>query len=204
MNDDVEERLANEWYDEKSSRMEEILGKEHDLVMHAIIPYAIGGTLDLYYYPNGIPGTGIATKELSDSPDEGSTNDQFDLYEMVMFTRHNISLDDAKDDSTDFGAIHTTINVTLNQTARYSAQATLNPNETCEFPEDMDVVGGNCLIFDAYNTTEHESSFGMLVLIQIYRTEMEYAQEYGGAALLDRLKSAGYYPYSDMEREPVA
>jgi hypothetical protein len=36
------------------------------MVMHAIIPYAIGGGLDLYYYPNGLPGTAIATKELSE------------------------------------------------------------------------------------------------------------------------------------------
>jgi len=47
--------------------MEAILGKEHDMVMHAMIPYAIGGGLDLYYFPNKIEGVAIATKELSES-----------------------------------------------------------------------------------------------------------------------------------------
>ena len=33
-----EEDLAQPWYDRKSSLMEQMLGKEHDMVMHAIIP----------------------------------------------------------------------------------------------------------------------------------------------------------------------
>ena len=46
--------------------MESILGPQHGIVMHAIIAYFVGGTLDLYYFPQGIPGVGIATKELSE------------------------------------------------------------------------------------------------------------------------------------------
>lgn len=53
-NGDVE--AGQQWYDRKSALMEESLGEEHDMVMHGIIPYAIGGFLDLDYYPNGMPG----------------------------------------------------------------------------------------------------------------------------------------------------
>ena len=63
-----DEALAQRWYDRKSALMEASLGKEHDVVMHAIIPFAVGGGLDLYYYPNGLPGTAIATKELCELP----------------------------------------------------------------------------------------------------------------------------------------
>ncbi len=49
-----EERIEDEWYEKKSALMERILGKEHDMVMHAIIPYEIGGSLDLHYYPNSV------------------------------------------------------------------------------------------------------------------------------------------------------
>jgi hypothetical protein len=129
MSDD--EDLAQRWYDRKSALMEGMLGKEHDMVMHAIIPYAIGGGLDLYYYPNGIRGTAIATKELTELPKQGSSNRAFKCYELVMFTRHPIDLDAAKDEETPFGKAHMTINSILNQIAPYSAQATLNPNETC-------------------------------------------------------------------------
>jgi hypothetical protein len=203
---DDEEELARHWYDRKSALMEDMLGKEHDIVMHAIIPYAIGGGLDLYYYPNRLPGTAIATKELSDSPNEGSSNDVYRSYELVMFTRQPLDLDAAQDEDTVFGRIHYTINAILNEIGRYSAQATLNPNETCEFPADMPQIGGRCLILDGYAARSDDTveDFGLLAIIEVFRSEMEYARLNGGAKLLKRLMVKGHYPYSDMDREPVA
>lgn len=204
MTEDHDEKLALEWYDKKTAMMVDILGEEHGMVMHAIIPYAIGGGLDLYYFPNGVSGTAIATKELCEMPGEGSSNDVFETYELVMFTRHVLSLDDANDKSTPFGRAHNTINAIFNCIAPYSEQAKLNPNETCEFPEDMETVGGKCLIFDAYHFDGDRADFGLLAIIEIHRSEMDYAREHGGKKLLAKLKKAGYYPYSDMERPAVA
>lgn len=210
MTDDPEDQDLNAWDDRKSEMMEAILGKEHDMVMHAIIPYEIGGALDLYYYPHGIPGTAIATKELSPSPEEGSSNDLFDRYELVMFTRHPINLDEAHDENTDFGCAHELITRILGCIGPYSEQATLNPNETCEFPEEMENIGGKCLIFDSYPSKEKDSpeeqtaEFGLLTPIQIHRSEMNFAREHRGRDLIEKLKAAGYYPYSDLDRPPVA
>jgi hypothetical protein len=204
MSEEHDEARVQKWYDQKTALMAGILGPEHNVVMHAVIPYACGGGLDLYYFPNGIAGTAIATKELSETPGEGSSNDVFDSYELVMFTRHPPSLNVAEDESTPFGRAHQSINAILNCIAPYSAQATLNPNETCEFPEDMETVGGKCLIFDAYGLDGEHKDFGLLVVIEVHRSEMEYAREYGGKKLLDKLKIAGYYPYSDLERPAVA
>ena len=203
---EAEESPDQAWYDHKSALLEESLGKEHDMVMHAIIPYALGGGLDLYYYPHGIPGTAIATKELSESPGEGSSNEVYRSYELVMFTRHAIALDDAHDEKTHFGRAHASINAILNCIARYSADATLNPHETCEFPEDMETVGGKCLIFDGYacHSDDVAEDFGLLAIIEIFRSEMEFAREHSGEALLFRLKQEGCYPYSDLDRPPVA
>ena len=185
--------------------MEKSLGPEHDMVMHAIIPYAVGGALDLYYYPNGLSGTAIATKELCEDLDEYSTNDVYDRYELVMFTRHALNLDEAHDETTAFGRAHACINAILNCIAPYSTQATLNPNETCEFPEEMDRVGGRCLIFAGYASHQLDDgqTFGMLAIIEILRSEMEFAREHGRAQLLDLLKQHGHYPFSDLDREPV-
>ncbi len=201
-----DEELGQKWYDHKSALMEASLGKEHDMVMHAIIPYAIGGALDLYYYPNGVPGTAIATKELAESPNEGPSNDMYRSYELVMFTKHRLDLDAANDMNTPFGRAHRNINTILNLIARYSAQAKLNPNETCEFPAGMEDVGGKCLIFDGYacHSDEVVENFGLLALIEVFRSEMEYARKHGGAKLIKRLKDKGYYPYSDLDRQPVA
>jgi hypothetical protein len=200
------QKLAESWHDDKSRHMETILGKEHDMVMHAIIPYAVGGGLDLYYFPNGISGTAVATKELSELPGQGSSNGNFKCYELAMFTKHQLNLDEAKDSGTSFGRAHSNINSILNILAPFSASATLNKFETCEFPQDMEKVGGKCFIFDAYGLPEDASrqQFGVMVAIEIHRSEMMYARERGGASLLSLLRQHGYYPYADLDRDPVA
>jgi hypothetical protein len=202
----AEKKQWEEWYNRKSALMESSLGKQHDIVMHAMIPYCVGGNLDLYYYPNGVPGTAIATKELAESPNEGSSNKVYQSYELVMFTRHKLDLDAAGDDNTAFGKAHSTINAILNCIARYSAEATLNPCETCEFPEDMEELGGKCLIFDGYasHSDEVADRFGLLAIIEVFRSEMDFARKNGGSKLIERLKAKGFYPYSDLDREPVA
>lgn len=203
--DSNEEKIADEWYERKSRLMEAALGKEHHMVMHALIPYAIGGGLDLYYYPNGLPGTAIATKELCELPNEGPSNKVYRTFELVMFTKRGLDLDAAMDDTNEFGRAHVNINSILNVIAPYSAEATLNPNETCEFPADMERVGGKCLVFDGYSpeSVDLVADFGLLAIIEIFRSEMDYARSNGGAALIKRLKEKGYYPYSDLDREPV-
>lgn len=206
VSDAAVEELEQRWYDQKSAWMEASLGQAHDIVMHAIVPYSIGGGLDLYYYPNRLPGTAIATMELSEVFDEGPSNEVYRNYELVMFTRHSLDLDAANDDATAFGRMHRTISAILNQIAPFSEQAKLNPNDTCEFPTDIERIGRKCLIFDGYSlhSNEEYGKFGLLAIIEIFPSEMAYARENGGANLLDRLKVKGHYPYSDLDREPVS
>lgn len=193
------------WYDQKSTWMESILGPQHGIVMHAIIPFDCGGALDLYYFPNSVPGTAIATKELTYLPNEGSSNKAFSCYELVMFTRQAIDLQEHYSD-TDFGRAEKSISAILNRIAWYSADASLNPAETCEFPSEMETVGGKCLIFDDYASFSNDTvrNFGLLLIIEIFRSEMEFAMKKGGDRLLHLLKQSGHYPYSDLDRQPVA
>lgn len=206
LTEEEEERLEDEWHEKKSQIMEKTLGKEHDMVTHALIPYELGGGLDLYYYPNGIKGTGIATKELTFACRDSSKNSKYKKYEIAMFTEHDVDLDAAKDENTLFGKEHANINAILNCIAPYSSQAELNPYETCEFPEDMDTVGGKCLIFDSYDTEGNESNdenFGIMLIIEIFKDEMEFAMTNGGQALLTMLKEKDIYPYSNLNRPSV-
>lgn len=202
---EVDEEAYQQWYDHKSALLEKSLGTEHDMVMHAIVPFNLGGGLDLYYYPHGVPGTGIATKELYELPNQGSSNSVYRSYELVMFTKHPLSMDDAKESDTPFGQAHENINSILNLIAIYSAEATLNPDETCEFPEEMEEVGGKCLIFDGYasHSDDLATNFGVLAVIEVFRSEMEYARAKGGQHLITKLKESGCYPYSDLDRAAV-
>jgi hypothetical protein len=203
--DERDEAAELEWHKKKSEFLKSLLGKQHGTVRHALIPFAIGGGLDLYYYPNGIPGTAIATKELVDRHGNGPSNRAYPAYELVMFTKHALNLDEAKDDTTPFGSAHRNINRILNRIARYCTEATLNPNDTCEFPKEMKGVGGKCLIFDGYSPTDSAgpNGMGLLLIMEVFRSEMAFAMENGGDKLFQMLKDAGHYPYSDLDRLPV-
>ena len=139
-------------------------------------------------------------------PGGGPANAIADGYELVMFTRHPLQLDSATDTSTPFGQAHATINSILNLIARYAEQATLNPGDTCEFPEEMEHVGGKCLIFGDYGVLEDSEvrRFGLLLVMEVFRSEMDFARRESGGELLERLKNSGAYPYTDLNRPPVA
>lgn len=194
---------AKTWYERKSAMMESMLGPEHDMVLHAIIPFAIGGALDLYYYLKGVPGTGIATKELCELPTQGPSNRELDRYELVMFTRHALNSEKAK---RPFASAQNVISHILNPLALYAADATLNPRDTTEFPRGMKVVGGRCMILDTYGSRPDPDAgnFGLMLVMEIYRSELKFAKKASGAELIARLKDKGHYPYSDMDRRPVA
>lgn len=194
---------SQQWYDAKSKVLESLLGEQHEMVMHAIFPYAAGGSLDLYYFEQSPAGTAIATLELAESPDEGPSNDAFKCYEMAMFTQAKLNLDEAREESTPFGKAHHFINVVLNMLGPYSKEAKLNRFDTCEFPADFEHVGGSCLVFDALGSQDDQVEFGLMVPIQIHRSEMGFAREHGGRALIEKLKAAGAHPFSDLDREPV-
>lgn len=202
---DDSDKEGDDWYERKSSLMEGILGKQHDTVLHSLIPYFLGGSLDLYYYPNGIEGTAVATKELSEAPGTGSKNEFFKNYELVMFTRHKLDLGTSRKRKSPFEEANERFNAILNSIARFSAEASLNPDETCDYPDDMEFLGGRCLIFDTYckSGTKPKKEFGLLAIIEIHRSEQLWSRMHGGDKLLVKLKEKGHWPYSDLDRKPV-
>ena len=200
--DDSENDFEDEWYRWKEGYYREVLGQQEDLVQHALIPYDVGGALDLYFYSGKIPGTAMVTMELSPSPEEGSSNDLMDRYEFVMFSRYPFEASEKTDSP--FQKTMRDCYPILNLMGRYSEQATLNPCETVEFPEDMEDVGGRCLILNAWGEEcQNEYNFGLMLIMEVHRSEMNFAREHGPDELFMRLDEAGYYPYSDMDRESV-
>lgn len=195
----------------KSAFMERILGKEHNMVRHAIVAYAVGGSLDLYYYPNLPGGTAIATKELVDHKFNSPSNDYFDAYELVMCIKYPIDLDSTHTENPlkgTFAYEHKYMSRILNGIARYSSEAKLNPYETIEFPENFDVIGGKCMILDCFSepyidAKTNYKKFGLMLLMEIHRTEMEFAMQQKGRELLQLFKEKGIYPFTGIDRDPV-
>lgn len=192
-------------YEAKSKGLENILGKMHGLVGHAIIPFEIGGAVDMYYFTDHISGTGFATMELLEPDGSGPKPNKNGTYELVAFTKHDYLTSD--DPKIPFNLIERRICNIFTTIGHFSKQAILNPLETCEVPND-EGLPNICLVFDKYQPDNKEFKIGkrnhhLLLCLQVFRTEMEFARTHGTEQLLKKLKLAGYYPYSDLDRETV-
>lgn len=193
-------------YAQKLKGLEKVLGKMHDLVGHAIIPFAIGGAVDLYYFLNHIKGTGFATMELLEPDGTGPLPNRLGTYELVAFTKYDYNNNEGK--QTAFNLIENKVWSFFTTIGFFSREAVLNPNETCEVP-NKEGEENTCLVFDLYEPGNKKFKIGdrehhLLLCIQIFRSEMDFARENGSEELFKKLKQTGYYPYSDLDRQPVA
>jgi hypothetical protein len=192
-------------YEDKKKGLEHVLGEMHHMVGHAVIPFTLGGAVDMYYFPKHIQGTGFATMELLDSEGNGPKPNRIGTYELVAFTKQPYNENDTVE--TSFNLIERRICGIFTVIGNYSFQAILNPNETCEIPYDEEA--NKCVVFDNYEPDNRKFKVGnrkhhLLLCLEVFRSEMDFARENGTEELLERLKDAGYYPYSDLDRKPVA
>jgi len=201
---DFTEEEWNQHYELKQKGLEAVLGKMHDMVGHAIVPFDIGGTLDIYYFLQGIPGTGFATMELIKPDGTGPIPNRLGTYELVSFSKLPY---DSSENESPFNKIQGRLNGIMTSIAYYSLQAKLEPKETAEVPGD-EGEPNFCLLFDNYNPNGQEfrigeNSHGLLLIIEIFKDEMDFARNNGTDKLIEKLKSSGHYPYSDLDRESV-
>jgi hypothetical protein len=192
-------------YELKSKGLEDVLGEMHNLVGHAIIPFAIGGAVDMYYFPNHIKGTGFATMELLDPDGNGPLKNRLGTYELVAFTKYDYN--ESEEAQTPFNLIERKACGFLTAIGMFSSQAVLNPKETIETPNGENEEN-TCLVFDLYEPEGKKFMIGnrkhhLLLCMQVFRSEMDYARKNGSDELFNLLKEKGLYPYSDLDREPV-
>jgi len=85
----------------------------------------------------------ISSQDLVNPSERCPRHRVYGAYELVRSTQHALDLAAADDPAIPFGRAHVTINAILIVVARYSAQAALDPGKTCEFPPEMEAVGGH-------------------------------------------------------------
>lgn len=192
-------------YELKSAGLERVLGKMHTMVGHAIIPFSIGGAVDMYYFCEGIKGTGFATMELLNPDGIGPVPGKIGTYELVTFTKEPYN--DNTENPTAFNKIERRMCGLMTTIGAYSFQAKLQPMETVEVPAGKDEPN-RCVILDEYKPngtafTIGDRTHGLLLVIEVFREEMEFARAMGSATILNKLKENGHYPYSDLNRDSV-
>ena len=199
------EKQHEQAYELKKEGLESVLGEMHDIVGHAIIPFSVGGAVDMYYFNNHIDGTGFATMELLDPNGNGPLKNKIGTYELIAFT--NKKYEASEDEKHPFNLIERKACSFLTAIGAYSSQAVINPKETIEVPNG-DGKENTCLVLDLYEPDGRKFTIGdskhhLLLCMQLFRSEMDYARENGSDELFKILKEKGVYPYSDLDREAV-
>ena len=221
----------------KEELMTTILGPPYDLVQHALIPYCVGGALDIYYYP-AKNGTVLATQELVGPYFDKPSNREMNACELAMISKYSFDLKEdsgenedkginqengtgdledgdsvkRENDRTLFQKDNDHMNTILNLLARYiETGAKLNHGDTLEFPVDFEEedAAGRCFIFSRYakpvKVPNSNKNFGIMVAIEIFRSEMVFAMQGKGKGelLLEMLNAAGIGFVSDLNRSPL-
>jgi hypothetical protein len=195
-----------EEYDQaKQAGLERVLGSMHGYVGHAIIPYAIGGPVDMYYFAQSDGGTAFATMELLTYDGKGPAKSDVGTYELVAFTRHPVVV---PEESAPFDAIENRIRSIFTSLGNFSTEAVLNAGDTAEVPMSEGEPNA-CLLLGSYEKPGTpfmigKKRHGLLLVTEIFANEMAVAREHGSSELIARLKAAGAYPYSDLDRKSVA
>jgi hypothetical protein len=192
-------------YELKMAGLEFVLGKSHNIVGHALIPFDLGGAVDMYYFPNCNKGTGFVTMELIQPDGTGPIPNRLGTYELVAFTK--LGYIESSIENNPFNLIERRICKIFTSIGNYSFQAKLEPFDTCEVPQ-KEGEPNICLIFSEYKPEGKDFKIGdrkhgLLLIMEVFRPEMEYAMKYGTKVLIEKLNEKGYYPYSDLDRDSV-
>lgn len=202
------EFTEEEWskdYEDKKAGLERVLGKMNDIVGHAIIPFDAGGLVDMYYFPEGISGTGFATMELIKPDGTGSMPNKLGTYELVSFTKETFNASEGE--MLPFNSIERRLCGIMTTIGAYSFQVKLEPKDTVEVPGDEGQPNFYILL-DEYKPNGNEfkignRNHGLLLVVEVFKDEMDYAREIGSEKLIEKLKAKGHYPYSDLNRKSV-
>ncbi|NLE75536.1 MAG: suppressor of fused domain protein [Chloroflexi bacterium] len=192
-----------EFQAKKEQGLQRVLGEMYHLVQHAILPFQVGGAVDMYYFPDALDGTAFATMELIEPDGSGPKPSRIGAYELVAFTKLAIGDESRREQFQQIERRMCGIFTTLGHHAR---EVQLNPLETVEVHAEGEP--NRCLILDAYAKpgtpfTIGDQKHGLLLVMEVLRSEMDYARKHGAAAVLAMLKEQGHYPYSDLDREAV-
>jgi hypothetical protein len=95
----------------------------------------------------------------------------------------------------------------MTNTAFYSAEsgdyaAVLNSEDTCTVPLSEE-DNACCFYYKYADFSVGKRKHHLLLIMEVFESELNYAREEGTAKLLDKLKNKGYFPYSDLDRQPV-
>lgn len=184
---------ANEWertWNEGVAALSSVLGPPADGVHHAVVPLSMGGGADVLMFENFVPGTAYVTCDLLGADQPPNSLGAYEL--MVVFRERNDVL----------------VRV-LSRLAAYTLQTRLEPGHVMGLGTELGVGSSiRALLFQRADT--NPSTFqavgkqsGILLAIGLTADELKMCATGKSRAVVQRLRDAGVYPYTDPQRGSV-
>ena len=174
-------------WDAREAALKSVLGETDGMVLHAMIPFHLGGQADVICFRRHIPGRVAATCELLG--EQSQIRNGLGTYELMIADR----------DGNDWGA-----NL-ISRLARYTCDARLEPGHTMDIaaavPKGSTIAG---LLFCEYARFRYRGEdAGLLLCLGVGAEELEQCKGGKRDDVLAALKAANVYPYTDLSRRPV-
>lgn len=178
-------------WDSRIAALTPILGKPADTVLHALIPFQLGGAADVLPFPDFTPGITYVTAEMSGGG-VGQLPSTLGNYELMICAKQELQR--AGD--------------LISNLARYTCDAELEPGETM----DLGTFFGDATIRALLFTNPREQPvhfeflgrrYGLLLCLGITAEELAFKQAHGSESLLALLRQHHVFPYTIPDRPSV-
>ena len=186
-----DDRSWEEQWDARQAALESVLGKAENTVYHALIPLYLGGFADVLRFRNYIDGVAYATADLTG--DSSQIENELGNYELMICMR---------EESNWACGI-------MSKLARYTLESKLSPGETMDIgPATPDGSSVSAFLFcrpelSHPTFTVQGVRCGLLLCIGITDEEIAVCKGEGSKRVLTRLKEAGIFPFTDLNRASV-
>tara|TARA_R110000782_G_scaffold53205_7_gene113435 strand:- start:12471 stop:13109 length:639 start_codon:yes stop_codon:yes gene_type:complete len=190
------------YYNAKRALLTRHLGEPDESVLAAIIGWPVGGPVDLWLFPSD-SGTVFTTMQLVGPGRTEQKRSSLGKYELAAATARRKGIDGDLDEAASPWLDRAmSVRSMLTAIGHYSSMGRLEPMQTAEIPGEEK---NTCVVFDRAigNETLAGEPFGLLWCIAVHPEELAFARSAGTEALIARLKQAGVYPTSDIDRDPV-
>jgi len=174
-------------WDARQAALESVLGPAEPVVLHAIVPFNLGGQADVLLFRNHIEGRVAATCELLGEPSQKPN--LLGTYELAVAHR----------DDNDWGP------QIISRLAKYTCESVLEPGHTMDIgpavPRNSTITG---FFFDDYKRMKYDGrDAGLLLCIGLTADELTACRQGKRQMVYDALVSQGIFPYTDLFRSSV-
>jgi len=181
---------SDDWertWNARQAALESVLGPADNAVLHAVIPFHLGGQADVLAFSQSVPGKVFATCELLGEPTQKPN--LLGTYELAIADRNG----------NDWGA-----NV-ISHLARYTCDAVLQPGETMDIGSAVPPKSTiSAFFFDDFKRMKYDGKdAGILLCIGLTSDEVKACRRGQRQQVYDALVAQKVFPYTNLFRQSV-